>query len=208
MAWCRPSTKQGVIIFKQALHTFEALKWGPFKIAWNLSNSISNGLLTYKLTRMQLEDIYIHSKVTKQHKHQWIKLTVVSEPQGSILRPLLFRIYVNDLTTSSRHAIAIFFAEDWNLIYKRAAYDGLKVTTKDDLAKISDWHKANTIALNESKTKLMIFHTQFNKPPKNFQIISNSIDLERVENTISFRRHRKICIYTTYAIRCRQLVPC
>ena len=103
-------------------------------------------------------------------------------PQGSILGPLLFLIYVNDLATVSKHAITILFADDTNLIYKASTYDELKLIIKSDLFKISDWFKANKLALNESKTKFIIFHTQYNKPPDNFPIILNNIELERVDN--------------------------
>ena len=104
-------------------------------------------------------------------------------PQGSILGPLLFLIYVNDLATVSKNAVTILFADDTNLIYKGKVYDELKIIIKNDLAEISDWFKANKLALNESKTKFMIFHTRFNKPPSIFQISINNVELERVDNT-------------------------
>ena len=104
-------------------------------------------------------------------------------PQGSILGPLLFLVYVNDLATVSEHALTILFADDTNLIYNGKTYNELKILIKNDLSKISDWFKANKLALNESKTKYMIFHTSYNKPPTSFQIILNNIELERVENS-------------------------
>ena len=104
-------------------------------------------------------------------------------PQGSILGPLLFLIYVNDLASVSKHAITILFADDTNLIYNGTTYNNLKIIIEDDLSKISDWFRANKLALNESKTKLMIFHTQLNKPPDDFQIILNNVELERVDST-------------------------
>ena len=104
-------------------------------------------------------------------------------PQGSILGPLLFLVYVNDLATVSEHALTILFADDTNLIYNGKTYNELKILIKNDLSKISHWFKANKLALNESKTKYMIFHTSYNKPPFSFQIILNNIELERVENS-------------------------
>ena len=103
-------------------------------------------------------------------------------PQGSILGPLLFLIYVNDLATVSKHAITILFADDTNLIYKNETYEELRRIITEDLSEISDWFRANKLALNESKTKFMIFHTRFIKPPVVFQILLNNVELERVDN--------------------------
>ena len=104
-------------------------------------------------------------------------------PQGSILGPLLFLIYVNDLATVSKHAITILFADDTNAIYRSHSYDALNQIITADLQRISDWFKANKLALNESKTKFIIFHKFRNKPPSNFIITLNNVELERVEYT-------------------------
>ena len=104
-------------------------------------------------------------------------------PQGSILGPLLFLIYINDLATVSKHAITILFADDTNAIYSSNTYENLEHIVIEDLQLISDWFKTNKMALNESKTKYIIFHATHNKPPDSFRIYLNDIDLERVEYT-------------------------
>ena len=95
----------------------------------------------------------------------------------------LFLIYVNDLATVSKHAITILFADDTNAIYRSHSYDALNQIITADLQRISDWFKANKLALNESKTKFIIFHKFRNKPPPNFKITLNNVELERVEYT-------------------------
>ena len=103
-------------------------------------------------------------------------------PQGSILGPLLFLIYINDLAYTSPNAITILFADDTNAIYKHRSYQELQRLINDDLTILCDWFKANKLALNETKTKYMIFHNFHNKPPENFNITLNNSTLERVEH--------------------------
>ena len=95
---------------------------------------------------------------------------------------MLFLVYFNDLASVSKYAATILFADDTNAIYEAATYDILIDIIQKDLIELSDWFKANKLALNESKTKFIIFHTRNNKPPKEFTIILNDVQLERVDN--------------------------
>ena len=69
-------------------------------------------------------------------------------PQGSILGPLLFLIYINDMVNSSESFKFINFADDTTLI--------TKININDELAKF--WLKANKLSLNVNKTKAIAFH--------------------------------------------------
>lgn len=104
-------------------------------------------------------------------------------PQGSILGPLLFLIYVNDLAYVFDSGIPILFADDTNGIYISSNYPDLFTNVNRELSRISDWFKQNKLAVNESKTKYMLFHSYRNRPPDNSVIILNDSILERVEST-------------------------
>ena len=104
-------------------------------------------------------------------------------PQGSILGPLLFLIYVNDLASVSKYAATILFADDTNVIYTGKNHEDVRMQIHRDLKDISDWFRSNKLALNESKTNYIMFNLKNKRPPENFTIKLNEVELERVKNT-------------------------
>ena len=88
------------------------------------------------------------------------KLTVHSGvPQGSILGPILFSIYVNDLPTIPQHCSSKVFVDDNKLYTSFPVQQCELAVTKvnEDLRKIRDWSFDNRLLLNASKTKLILF---------------------------------------------------
>ena len=78
-------------------------------------------------------------------------------PQGSVLGPLLFLIYINDLHKAVKFSTTRHFADDTNLLIKNKSLKQLKKHLNFDLRKLVNWLKANKISLNKSKTELIIF---------------------------------------------------
>ena len=100
-------------------------------------------------------------------------------PQGSVLGPLLFIIYTNDLPNAIKHSKCILFADDTTIFYSTKHLDELYENISFDLNTLSDWFKANKLSLNVNKTNYMIFKNI--KTPDNSKIIK--IGTEIIEQT-------------------------
>ena len=79
-------------------------------------------------------------------------------PQGSILGPLLFLLYVNDLHQASNAIKPIMFADDTNFFYSHRNIKLLFDTVNKELKNVNEWFKANKLSLNTKKTEYTFFH--------------------------------------------------
>lgn len=122
-------------------------------------------------------------------------------PQGSVLGPLLFLIYVNDLPSSLKYLNAILFADDTTIFYSSPNPHELFNKTNLDLSILNDWFKSNKLSLNVDKTFYMVFsnrQTDINsrimigdaviKQVSNFKFLGIYID-----DKITWKTHTQNC---------------
>ena len=74
-------------------------------------------------------------------------------PQGSILGPLLFLIFVNDLHKVTKYLDPIMFADDTNLFYSHKNITTLFQIVNSELKLVNEWFLANKLSLNAKKKK-------------------------------------------------------
>lgn len=78
-------------------------------------------------------------------------------PQGFVLGPILFLIYINDIINASNKLIFLLYADDTTLLLRDSTLDSLHMNITIELDKISKWIYSNKLQLNIKKTDYILF---------------------------------------------------
>ena len=141
-------------------------------------DSVDHGILLRKLSKYGIKKNFLNFFTSYLDKRsQFVKLGNTKSdtlpikfgvPQGSILGPLLFLIFINDLPNATNFFIKLF-ADDTFLCAQNSDFMSLQSEVNCELQKVSDWLFCNKLTLNIDKCKFMIISNK-KKIPQDFSV--------------------------------------
>ena len=90
--------------------------------------------------------------------------------QCSVLGPLLFLLYINDLPKISKKQTIFLFSDDTNICYESLSLLDIQKSVNKELRKIRKWLESHRLALNLDKKNFVIFQSTQNKPETQLKI--------------------------------------
>ena len=101
---------------------------------------------------------YLNSRIQKTFisgEQSTPREVVAGVPQGSVLGPILFLIYINDLPFVLSHSVADIFADDTTLSTQSKSFDVVVASLTNDLLHVDQWCQLNHMSINSDKSKVM-----------------------------------------------------
>ena len=136
-------------------------------------DTIDHQILFYKLERYGIRGVALQwIKSYFQNGKQFVQYNNVSSsaniitcgvPQGSILGPLFFIFYVNDLQNALRFTESLLFADDTRVNYSHTDPVSLISVFNNELSNVYRWMKSNKLSVNITKTNYVIFKSRNKK---------------------------------------------
>ena len=156
-------------------------------------DTVNHDILFLKLENYGIRGVALNMfKSYLSNRYQYVVYNgVISEnkkiscgvPQGSILGPLLFLLYINDLALVSTKLFSLLFADDSNMFLIGKDPNKLIQTMNEEIINVVDWLRVNKLSLNLKKTHFIIFQKQKARFDVNTELIVDGVNIERKNST-------------------------
>lgn len=210
------STIHAMISSINHLETQKRNKHGSTSIFIDLSkafDTVNIQLLLTKLKKYGIQDTelkwfesYLKGRTQScriNGQKSTVKIVKIGVPQGSILGPLLFIIYINDFPDINKNFINLF-ADDTKITISSKSKQEAEIKSNEAINNANKWFKNNMLTLNPDKTRIINFNMKNDKPTislENNQILEihtkNTNDAEKhfkflgfhIDETLNFEAH-------------------
>ena len=114
-------------------------------------------------------------------------------PQGSVLGPLLFLLYINDMHSICKHSSVLHYADDTSISFELKTSSATSCL-QEDLDAVSSWLAKNKLTINSSKSELLLFRQnkvgslRINGEVLNVVKCSKNLGVQ-IENSLTFEKH-------------------
>lgn len=114
-------------------------------------------------------------------------------PQGSILGPKLFNLYINDVPQVLKKSKCLLYADDTSIYCSGNELQRLMTTVQDELKVLNKWFDNNKLSMNLTKTKYIIFGTKKIKNQINLKINDTLIEHVQATKFLGITVDEKLC---------------
>lgn len=165
-------------------------------------DTVSVNILLQKLEKIGFRDTFLNlltSYLTDRTQTVLLDNDTISDlehnppfgvPQGSVLGPTLFLIYINDLTDLKLEGGTVFsYADDTALLFEGRSWSDTFNNAKKGLGNVIHWLRLNLLTLNVEKTNYITFSLNNpSQPSENMQIIAHFCSNSLTCNCVSIKR--------------------